>query len=89
MKIKFSKRFRKQYDKSDAKIRAVFEKRLQLFMKDPFDPQLNNHQLTGKLQSYRSINITGDWRALYSENASGSKRIIVFEILGTHSQLYR
>lgn len=89
MKIKFSRKFRKQYDKSEAKIRAVFEKRLQMFMKDPFDPLLNNHQLTGILKSYRSINITGDWRALYSEYTLGNKRVIVFEMFGTHSQLYR
>jgi len=89
MKIKFSKKLRKQYHKSDAKIREVFEKRLQMFMKDPFDPVLNNHQLTGNLKGYRSINITGDWRALYSAHILGSKKIIVFEMLGKHSQLYR
>lgn len=89
MKIKFSRKFKKQYDKSESKIRTVFEKRLQMFMKDPFDPLLNNHQLTGMIKSYRSINITGDWRALYSEYTPGNKRVIVFEMLGTHSQLYR
>ncbi|GAI64559.1 unnamed protein product, partial [marine sediment metagenome] len=35
---------------------------------------------------YRSINITGDWRALYSKP---DKDIIIFEALGIHSQLYR
>lgn len=49
MKVKFSKKFRKQYEKLDVKIRAVFESRLQMFMKDLFDPQLNNHQLAANV----------------------------------------
>lgn len=87
MKLKFSKKFKKQYDKSDAKIRSVFEKRLQMFMKDQFDSQLNNHQLAGNFKGYRSINITGDWRAIYSQ--SEEDEVLIFEMLGTHSQLYR
>lgn len=89
MKIKFSKKFRKQYIKSDEKIRAVFEKRLQIFMRDPIDPQLRNHQLAGNFKDYRSINITGDWRAIYSQSKSEEDVVVVFEMFGTHSQLYR
>jgi mRNA-degrading endonuclease YafQ of YafQ-DinJ toxin-antitoxin module len=41
------------------------------------------------MYGYRSINVTGDWRALYSEQQQNGKEIIVFEMLGTHSQLYQ
>ena len=81
--------FVKQLKKAPLQIKKAFRNRLALFLKDEHYPTLRNHQLTGKLQSYRSINITGNWRALYSESSAGSKRIIVFELLGTHSQLYR
>jgi mRNA-degrading endonuclease YafQ of YafQ-DinJ toxin-antitoxin module len=64
--------------------------RYKIFLDNPFNPQLNNHHLSGQLNKYRSINITGDWRALYLEglNANGGE-VIIFEILGTHSQLYK
>lgn len=90
MQIKFARRFTKQYEKADQKIRTAFDKRLKLFTQNPSHPQLNNHTLTGQLSGYRSINITGDWRALYSESSDKDGTIrIIFEILGTHSQLYR
>ena len=72
-----------------SKIMVTFEKRIELFLTDPFNFQLRNHQLTGKLKKYRSINITGDWRALYSSNKIDKENVIIFEAIGTHSQLYK
>jgi len=42
--------------------------------------------LVGELRGYRSINITGDWRAIFMEIDGG--KIIYFVAIGTHSQLY-
>ncbi|PJE58070.1 MAG: hypothetical protein COU81_02675, partial [Candidatus Portnoybacteria bacterium CG10_big_fil_rev_8_21_14_0_10_36_7] len=67
MSVRYSKKFVKQYEKTDTKIRKAFEKRLKIFLKNHSNPQLRNHPLKGELSGYRSINITGDWRALYSE----------------------
>lgn len=92
MKIKridFSYIFLKQYKKAPTKTRPAWIKRLEIFKKDPFDSRLNNHPLKGKLLGYRSINITGDWQAIYSEHKSENNTIIIFELLGTHSQLYK
>lgn len=86
MEIRFSKKFAKQYDKSPKKIRDIFVERLELFKKEPSQQLLNNHSLKGNLLGYRSINITGDWRALYKELPDD---VIIFEMLGTHSQLYK
>lgn len=88
-RIDFSKRFDKQFKKSPLEIKIAFKKRIKLFMQDPLDLQLRNYQLRGVLQGYRSLNITGDWRALYSEFEEGEGRVIVFEMLGKHSQLYK
>lgn len=85
MEIKYSPRFLKQYQKSNKKIKNTFRIRRELFKQNPFSTQLNNHQLTGKFKGCRSINVTGDWRAIYSEQ----RGIIIFEALGTHSQLYK
>jgi addiction module RelE/StbE family toxin len=87
MKVKFSKRFSKQYDKSPEKVKSAFGKRLTIFMRDKFHPLLNNHSLSGKYKNLRSISVTGDWRAIFQELRNGE--LIFFEFIGTHSQLYK
>lgn len=84
-RIDYSKIFDKQLRKVPLSIKIAFRQRFELFLNNPFHPQLNNHALTGKYKNYRSINITGDWRAIYSEE----KDAFIFELLGTHSQLYK
>lgn len=63
-------------------------------MKDEYHRQLHNHKLSGKYSGFRSINITGDWRAIFSEQDVKhgkviTKKVITFEYFGTHSQLYK
>ena len=89
MRVKFSRHFSKAYDKAPSKIRNAFDKRLKFFLEDPFHPQLNNHPLGWKYLGYKSINVTGDWRAIYSEDKENDFKVIIFEVLGTHSQLYK
>lgn len=86
MRVNFGRNFLKKLDKSPEKIRERFEKRLALFIKNPFDPELHNHALHGTIAGHRSINITGDWRAIY-ENVGEND--IWFVDFGTHSQLYK
>lgn len=90
MNVRYDRKFRRQYDKADAKIRSAFIDRLRLFCDNPRHPLLHNHLLTGSYQEYRSINVTGDWRAIYMESRSATGEIIIeFKLFGTHSQLYR
>lgn len=86
MQISFSKTFGKQYKKTPYKIQQAFDKRFKIFVKNPFNPILNNHSLKGIFKGHRSINVTGDWKALYLQP---SKDIVIFEALGTHNQLYK
>jgi addiction module RelE/StbE family toxin len=88
-RIDYSKKFLKQLKKSPIEIKIAFRKRLELFIENPFHPQLNNHALAGKFSGYRSINVTGDWRAIFSEYEDKDTPIVIFEIIGTHSQLYK
>ena len=89
MNIKYSTTFKKQYKKAPKKIQEKVKERISLFVQDPTNRLLNNHALTGKFQGYRSINITGDWRAIYSIRTSlKSKQEYYFELVGTHNQLY-
>jgi len=85
MLIKFNRRFKKDQHKAPLKIKIQFERRLLLFVKNRTAVILNNHGLTGKWKGYRSINITGDWRAIFFEPEDGET---IFAAFGTHSQLY-
>lgn len=89
MNIRFTKKFVKQYSKISIKIRRAFDSRLKLFEKNSFYPLLNNHKLTEEYSRYRSINITGDWRAVFLELLEHKEKTITFVALGTHNQLYK
>ena len=85
MNIVFQKSFEKQYIKLSKRIREKVKERNTLFEKDPYDPVLNNHALSGKYKGYRSINITGDIRSVYKLIGSNTA---LFVAIGKHSQLY-
>lgn len=84
MTIDFHRDFTKEFKKLHSKIKKKFQDRLILFEKDEFHPALNNHLLRGSYQGYRSINVTGDIRAIYRKNAQE----VIFVQIGSHSSLY-
>ena len=84
MIIIFSKRFKKSFSKLEGRVQNKFEERLNIFSTDRFHPVLNNHSLHREYGGCRSINITGDIRAVYEDLEEG----ISFLDIGTHSQLY-
>jgi addiction module RelE/StbE family toxin len=86
MKIDYTKGFLKQYYKQPIKVQQQFQDRINIFKTNPLDPKLRNHPLKGKYSKYKSINITGDIRALYTEKSDG--KIVLFAFIGSHSQLY-
>ena len=89
MLINYGRKFSKQYDKADLKIKKAFKNRLKIFKDDSHNPLLNNHALTGEYSGYRSINTTGNWRAIFSESKDEEgEKVVTFEVLGTHSELY-
>lgn len=85
MRFSRSKRFDKQYRRLSLKIRSKVNDRLVLFAKHPFDPMLENHPLSGGYSGCRSINITGNLRAIYEEITPDMVR---FLLIGTHHELY-
>ncbi|MBL7141874.1 type II toxin-antitoxin system mRNA interferase toxin, RelE/StbE family [Patescibacteria group bacterium] len=85
MKIRFHKNFEKQYKKLKKKEQEKVCERLELFLKNPFNSRLNNHPLKGKYTDYRSINITGDLRAIYKFI---SEEECIFVVIDSHSNLY-
>ena len=84
MKVEFHRTFVKQYDRLPVKVQLRFKERLKLFVADNRQEPLRDHPLTGEWLGHRSINVTGDFRAIYKlvdETA-------VFAAIGSHSQLY-
>ena len=86
MKIKFKKKFIKQYKKFSPKIQKKIDQTIFKFQKNPHKESLENHALLGKYKSQRSISAGGDLRLIFSEE----KNYITVEFLqtGTHAQLY-
>ena len=78
------KSFNKDYKKKTEKIKIAFKKRRDLFLESLYDKLLNNHKLNGKYEDCRSINISGDIRAVFYEN----KEVVTFIRIGAHSELY-
>lgn len=83
-RIDFSLIFNKQLTAAPREIRVAFLETLQLFRYDPEHPSLRNHALKDRYAGFRSIDVTGDWRALYRKE----RERIIFVDLGTHDQLY-
>ncbi|OGY25284.1 MAG: hypothetical protein A2Z11_02880 [Candidatus Woykebacteria bacterium RBG_16_43_9] len=86
MKIEFHRSFKKKYKKLSVKIVQQFDDRLSIFETDPVNHLLNNHPLTGDRAGQWSINVTGDWRAIYIFKDEDT---IVFIDIDTHSNLYQ
>ena len=86
MKIHFHKNFDKQHKRLSLEQRKRVKERLFLFLENPFHPILGNHPLKGKYVGYRSINITGNLRAIYKFI---SEHECIFVIIDTHSNLYK
>ena len=85
MKPEYTKNFRKQFDKLSIKIQDKFEEKLDLFLQNMFHLLLNNHSLSGEYEGCRSINITGEIRAIFYVKSDSN---IVFINIGSHSELY-
>ncbi len=84
MEIKYKRRFGKAFKKLPPKIKEQFYDRLEVFIANKFDVVLNNHSVDKTFPNCRSLNVTGDYRAIFEESEDG----VTFYIIGTHSELY-
>ncbi len=85
MIIVIHKNFGKKFKKLREGEKIRFKKRRNLFLVDPHDPLLQNHQLKGDQMGKWSINVGGDLRVIYKFEDSGT---IIFLDIDTHSNLY-
>lgn len=73
------------FKKLPPKIQEQFYTRLEIFITDKNNPLLNNHSVDRIYLRCRSINVTGDYRAIFEE----TDQLILFVRIGTHSELYK
>jgi len=85
MELTRSKRFQREYEKLSQRVQRRVDARFLLFMRDPFDRVLENHQLTGPYSGSRSINLSGDLRAIYVESYPDAFHFLE---IGRHRELY-
>ena len=83
-RVVFHTHFKKKLKKLPQKIREQFYERLNIFVENPWYPLLNNHSVHAIYPGRRSINVTGDYRALFREFEDE----IMFTDIDTHSELY-
>lgn len=86
MRIQFHRNFEKQYQRLPTKVKDKFLEKVEIFLQDEFNPLLNNHALKGKYFGYRSLNVTGDFRAIYKRKSSQKA---IFIAIDKHSHLYQ
>jgi len=84
MEIKLHRLFFRKYKKLPRSVKIKFIERKNLFLKEPFNPLLNNHPVDRRYPNCRSINVTGDYRAIFKQENNQA----IFLLIGTHSQLY-
>lgn len=79
----FKKHYKSRILHHKSLIRRVQE-RLELFIDNPQNPILKDHQLTGNMKEYRSFSIAGDIRITYKMYG---KDVELYDI-GSHNQVY-
>lgn len=86
MRFDLHRKFVKKFAKLQPKLKERFLERKNLFLENPAHPLLENHSLQGNRIGQWSINITGDWRAIY---VFQDEETVVFVDIDTHSNLYK
>lgn len=84
MKVVLRREFKKSFKKLPKKIQIRFGERLELLLSGANLSLLRIHQLSGDKYPLQSMNINGDYRALFLIN----KYSVTFYEIGTHSELY-
>ncbi len=86
MKIKFHKNFKKQFDKlSDKKKRKVLDI-INVFINNPKDKKLKNHNLKGRLIGKKAISVSPNLRIIFEEY--DNYLLVIFLDLGGHNHVY-
>ena len=88
MEVSFSSSFRRAFKKrikGKTELENKFWAKVELFTKDPFNPSLRTHKLSGKLKDMWSFSIEYDERVLFYFTDNNKA---VFVDIGNHDEVY-
>ena len=80
--------FKRSYRKKIRRLpylRKRFWEKLEMFLDNPYAPQLRTHRLSGKLFGQWAFSIDGDYRVIFEFVSEGTVMLID---LGTHEEVY-
>ena len=89
MIIRYDPDFLDTLKKAKVNIRKSFKEAMVVFYYNSHDSRLNNHPLKGEWKGSCSIDVTSNWRAIYTEKQEGKDIVAYFVAIGTHEQLYK
>jgi len=81
MNIEYSPKFERLYKKLPNDIKILAAEQEKIFRKNPFDPKLKTHKLSGPLRNYWAFWIDYKYRLIFSFLNSKTVR---FHIIGDH-----
>jgi proteic killer suppression protein len=88
IKISWDQGFKRTYRKKvkkDAELKDRFWEATELFEKDPFNPRLRTHKLTGKLEGLWAFSVSFDCRVIF--NFVSKAEVLLIDI-GGHDEVY-
>jgi addiction module RelE/StbE family toxin len=90
VEIVWDKKFRqlfKKWSKKHPDLVEVFKNKLELFVKDPFHPQLKTHSLSGILKGLWAFHITYEYRLVF-KFLDKKKKVVLLIDVGSHDGVY-
>ena len=87
MKLKYHKRFDKQFRKLSAKDKERVIRSVDKFIDNPRDRSLRNHQLKGVLLGKRAISAGPNLRIIFEEFENYT--LVIFLDIGKYNRVYR
>jgi addiction module RelE/StbE family toxin len=88
IKISWDQGFKKIYRKkvkNDHELKSRFWAAVKMFVKDPFQPRLRTHKLTGRLEGLWAFSVNFDCRVIFKFI---SKTEILLIDIGGHDEVY-
>lgn len=81
MKISRSSRFKRSFKKLPPYIQDDFDRRIKIFFKNPFDPSLHTHKLSGNLTDYYAFYLRDGYRVLFDFEKND---VVILVNVGSH-----
>jgi addiction module RelE/StbE family toxin len=88
IKISWDQGFKRVYRKkvkNDDELKSRFWSAVEMFAKDPFQPRLRTHKLTGRLEGLWAFSVSFDCRVIFKFL---SKTEILLIDIGGHDEVY-